>query len=86
MKFKIQSVILGILVLCSLIGNSYSDDVFHEYKSEKLKASYRQGGIKFTHPEVSVRKRLQTTYSSCGDAWNDILYWFSLLYGDLYGN
>ena len=29
---------------------------------------------------------LTKTYTSCGDAWWDLLYWMGIVYGDIYGN
>ena len=46
-------------------------------------ATQIQSGLNFS---TLLQSRLKVKYSTCLDAWTDMLYWTALLYGDWYGN
>ena len=35
---------------------------------------------------LEIIENLSQEYASCDEAWQDLLYWFGVAYGDLYGN
>jgi hypothetical protein len=37
-------------------------------------------------PKIISGRTDATEYETCSDAWNDMIYWMALLYGDWYGN
>lgn len=44
-------------------------------------------GFKPKTPPINIfGKEYIKSYSSCNEAWNDMVYWVALLYGDWYGN
>lgn len=83
MTKPLTTLICTVLIL-SFITQAYCN---HELKAERIRASARNVvGTKFTYPEQAIKQRLAVTYNTCSDAWNDLLYWMVLFYGDWYAN
>jgi len=55
----------------------------HELKPGNVRASNRKKVSNFM-PEYT--RRLQATYTTCQDGWNDVIFWLIILYGDSYAN
>jgi hypothetical protein len=73
------------LVLLLALSNAYD---ISKYNPSDLRASNRQRlNTKLNgDPKRLIADRMETTYTSCSDGWNDVVFWMTVFYGDWYAN
>jgi len=51
--------------------------------ASNIRASNRK---RVSEPLKAVKDRYVVEYNTCADAWNDVLFWLTVIYGDSYAN
>ena len=72
---KFKHCFFTYLILSIVFLSIVKADWDGNLSANKIRASARVKGPRFSYPESQIKDRLSANYNTCTDAWNDLLFW-----------